>query len=447
MGCPTTECLDTSSDWYQWVTTDTIIDNGALYVSGEPVTNGPGMWELFEEDADRMQADGLTGFRMSLEWSRLFPRDASAATTVEELDALVETAAVARYHEMFQALRQRGVEPLVTLNHYVLPLWVHDGVACHLDIESCEARGWVDTDIIDQIALFSAWCGREFGGEVDTWATLNEPFATVLAGYVLPGEDRSAPPGLSLQGDLAIAVTQNQIVGSARMTDAIREYDTADADGDGVVASVGVVMNMVAIEPETAGDPLDEEAAVHVDHLYHRLFLDGLTSGAWDADIDGEFETTRDDLAGRLDWIGVNYYNKLIAKGLSFSLVPEIPIATVYPEFSWDPYPEGIQEVVEQAAGYGLPVIVTENGTPFVEERGPEILEGHLRGLHAAMENGADVRGYYYWSFVDNYEWNHGMDLRFGLYALDFETKERTARPVLERYREIIRRGGLDAAE
>ncbi|MFT4975340.1 MAG: beta-galactosidase [Myxococcota bacterium] len=437
MGCPTwsaAECDDPNSDWYQWVTESEIIDNSSLYVSGQPVADGPGMWELFEEDVARMESDGLTAYRMSLEWSRLFPEDASSATTVADLAALADSSAVARYHDMLSALQGADIEPLVTVNHYTLPLWVHDGLACHNDLETCEASGWVDGDrMIPLITLFTGWAAAEFGGEVRQWATLNEPFATTLSGYLAPGEDRSAPPGLLLAEDAVIATLRNQIVAHARMYDAIHENDDD--------ASVGIVLNMVAVQPKDPDSADDVASVANMDHLYHRLFLDGLTAGSWDDDLDGSFEETRPELAGRLDWVGVNYYNQVTVASW-VTLLDGIPVFDFLPEFSWDAYPEGLEEVVGIAAEYGLPIIVTENGTPNVEQA-DDILDGHLEALHRAIEAGADVRGYYYWSFIDNYEWNHGLDLRFGLYALDAETKERSARPVLERYREIISANGL----
>lgn len=438
MGCPTwsdEDCLDTASDWYQWVTTPEIVGAGALFVSGEPVQNGPGMWELFEEDVDRMAADGMTSYRMSLEWSRLFPDGAAeAASTVDELATYADPDAVARYHQMFDALEAAGIEPVVTINHYVLPLWVHDGVACHDDISTCHARGWVDRDrIVPLIALYAGYVAREYGEQVDTWFTLNEPFATTASGYLMPGEDRSSPPGLSFAVEETVAVMLNQIDGHAAMYDAVKVEDPD--------ATVGIVMNMVDINPIDPDDPEDQRAVDHTDYLYHRLYLDAVTSGAWDDDLDGTPDRNRPEIAGRLDVLGINYYNELRVRGLPFPVRPEVPVFDFFPEFSWDPHPDGLGNVVERAGDWGVPIWVTENGTPHVEDRGIEVLDGHLNSLFDTMEAGADVRGYLYWSYVDNYEWNHGFDLKFGLYELDVDTKERRERPVLGRFREIITDG------
>lgn len=444
MGCPTwseAECTDPASDWYQWVTDPELVADPSLYLSGDPLTDAPGMWETHEEDADRMVSDGFSAYRMSIEWSRLFP-DAAAgdATTVDELAAHADPDAVARYHDMFAALRDRGIEPLVTINHYTLPLWAHDAKACHEDLTTCPARGWVDTAVIDDIALYAGFVGREYGGAVDRWATLNEPLATVLAGYLVPGEDRSAPPGIAGDGAAAKAVLFHQIEGHARMVDAVRAEDVADADGDGTAASIGLVMNMAVVAPRTEGDAEDELAVAHADHLYHRLFLDAVTDGAWDDDLDGTFETQRDDLAGRLDWVGVNYYATMTVAYTGVTLLDEIPVFDFFPEIDWVPHADGIGTVVGYVERYGVPIYVTENGTSSDDEAWrADMLVDTLTVLQEKTAEGADVRGYFYWSFVDNYEWNHGMSTYFfGLYALDPATKARTARPVLEAYREIV---------
>ena len=400
------------------------------------------MWETFEDDVDVMAADGMTAFRMGLEWARLFPDGAAeGADTVDALAGYADPDAVARYHQMLDAVRDADLVPLVTLNHYVLPLWVHDPIACHEDLDACAADGWVDRDrIVRLIGLYAGWCGREFGADVDLWFTLNEPFATTVAGYLLPTADRSAPPGLVLQIDEAVAVMRNQIDGHAAMVDAVRAEDAVDADGDGASTTVGLVMNFAAVSPEGDDDAI---AVAHADYLYHALYLDAVTSGAWDDDLDGVPDRTRDDLAGRLDVLGINYYNQLVVDALPGPPFAELPVFDFSFTYTAEPYTDGLREVLERGAAWGVPIWVTENGTPFVEDRGVEILDGHLGALKAALDGGVDVRGYLYWSYVDNYEWNHGMDLRFGLYALDSETKARVPRPVAERYREIAKGGRL----
>jgi beta-galactosidase len=438
-GCPTLAaeaCEDRASDWYQYVTDPVFLDERSLFVTGESMSHAPGMWETWESDVARMKQANLGALRLSIEWSRLFPEDAWDVDTVEGLRAVVNADAVARYREMLNAVRASGMRPLVTVNHYTLPLWVHDGKACHLDLETCARKGWVDPEIVPRIALYAGVLGAEFGDLVDEWATLNEPFANSLAGYLQPGEFRSHPPGLSMNGAATVATVHHQIEASARMYDALHAADTVDADGDGDPAQVGVVLNMVAIEPANPDSDEDLAAVDKVDHVYHGLFLDGLTAGQWDADVDGEWDEPRDDLKGRLDYVGVNYYNRVEVRNLGITVIPDLPIFDFYPEVDPDPYPEGIAPVLARAASFGLPVVITENGTDRVDEAA-DLLDETLGYVRDAVQGGADIRGFYYWSWVDNYEWNHGLGLRFGLNALNPSTKAREPRASLTRLSEI----------
>jgi len=441
MGCPTwsaADCDDGSSDWYQYVTEATFLDDGGLYVTGEPVSNGPGMWELYEDDIAIMKADGHTSYRMSMEWSRLFPeRVPDSVTSVDELMDYADTDAVARYHEILDALIGSGITPMVTVNHYTLPLWIHNGLECHTDLSTCTDKGWVDADrTTHHIGLYAGFLGREFGDSVDRWMTLNEPFATTLSGYLLPGESRSAPPGITFDVDASLAVILSQMEGHAAIYHQLKAEDTT--------AEVGIVMNFVDITPKDPANEDDLLGAEHMDYLYHRLYLDAFATGAWDPDLDGVVDEYRADLAGTLDVVGVNYYNEVVVTGVGTALGGSIPLLDFVPEFGWEPHPEGLSKVLAIADSYGVPVYITENGTPHVETQGEEVLDAHLAQMMDAIDAGVDVRGYHYWSFVDNYEWNHGLDMVFGLYALDIDTKERVQRPVAARFSEVIAAGGLD---
>ncbi|RMF18094.1 MAG: glycoside hydrolase family 1 protein, partial [Candidatus Dadabacteria bacterium] len=192
MGCPSAPCLDTRSDWYQWVTTDITKADGL--VNGDDLRRGPGHWELYETDFDLAKNElHNNAYRMSIEWSRLFPNSTTGADSADEVAALADDDAVAHYHAVFTALRERGITPLVTLNHYSLPLWLHDGAGCYKfvkdggDAFDCPRNGWLDREtILSEIAKYSAFAAAEFGGEVDLWATMNEPYAVILAGYGIP---------------------------------------------------------------------------------------------------------------------------------------------------------------------------------------------------------------------------------------------------------------------
>jgi beta-glucosidase/6-phospho-beta-glucosidase/beta-galactosidase len=443
-GCPSLPaeaCEDRRSDWYQWVTDEALIGESSTYLSGQPMSVAPGHYELYADDLARARDElGTNAFRTSIEWSRLFP-DAAAesATTVAELRTHADPTAVAYYNAYFDAIRTSGMEPAVTLTHYTLPVWIHDGKACHFDMAGCADRGWADIErLAPAISLYAAFCAEEFGDQVDWWATENEPLAIVLAGYLLPSPDRTNPPGVK-DPDLAFEVFWNLIRGHAAMYDAVKAHDLADADGDGTTSMVGLVHNLVALQPVDADE--DAVAVEHADYVYNRLFLNGIFRGEIDRDMDGVAEEVDPALEGRMDWLGVNYYTRLTVQALAAPLYEGYARFDFFPTVFWEEYPEGLYDVTMIGAEYGVPVMITENGTQPTDESGDVFLRPHLQALLRAMSDGADVRGYFYWSLMDNYEWNHGMDMRFGMYAVDPDTKARTLRPIGETYAEIIATG------
>lgn len=458
MGCPTLpdeECIDPNSDWYVWVTDASLLAEGSTHLSGDPVTYGPGHWELYDSDfALASEEVGLGAFRMSIEWSRIFPRSTVGIEDPAELAEVADATAVAHYRAMLTAMRARGLTPLVTLHHYTIPVWLHDAVGCHFDLANCSPRGWLDREVmVHEIAKYAGFVAGALGDLVDLWATQNEPFAVVLAGYLQPGPDRTNPPGVSLAFDAVKASSFAMIEAHARMVDAVRAADTIDADGDGKATEVGLVFAVAPAHPMDPSADLDIRAARNVEYLYNWAFLDAVALGLLDEDLDG-VASYREDLANRMDFIGTNYYAVTVVEGTSYPVFPDFsPLTTFSPftlEINYDE-PAGIYEALTMLRDRypGKPIIVTENGTPRVDEGdfASRYLVEHLSWVSRAWQDGVDVRGYFYWSFVDNYEWNHGMGMRFGLYAVEptDALKVRVRRPHAEVYRRIIDANAIEA--
>jgi beta-galactosidase len=462
MGCPNiaaVDCEDRASDWYEWVTDPRLADKReALHQSADAPSTGPGFFENYKEDLARASTELRAGaFRLSIEWSRLFPTNPGDGATASELRAKADAKALAWYHGILRESRARGLEPYVTVNHQTLPTWVHDGVGCHLDLANCIRRGWLDPATVDRIATYAGFLGREFGAEVDQWATLNEPLAVTIPGYLFPGEARTNPPALFARAAEARTVTLAMIEAHARMYDALRKSDVVDADKDGRPALVGLVMNFAPTRPAKEQDEVDIAAAVNIDYLYNKAFVDAVALGRWDGDLDGKDLVFREDLAGRMDWLGVNYYARVVVAGLEKSVLPDFsPLLTLNP-FSPPVYEDAPQDFVPLLAllhdRYHLPLVVSENGAalgaPGDEARQESFLVHHLVAVKRALYLGVDVRGFFWWSLMDNYEWNHGMTkLRFGLYSVDPATKARTLRPAGKTFARIAgeRAVGADLA-
>jgi beta-glucosidase/6-phospho-beta-glucosidase/beta-galactosidase len=464
MGCPTlaaSACEDRASDWYQWITTRRIIDNPILFMSKDAPSSGPGFYELFEADLDRAAGKGpadlgTDALRLSIEWSRIFPRPTWGVTGHAALKALASADGLAFYHRVLAGSKARGLAPFVTVSHYSLPLWIHDGNACNQSLDACIAAGkggWADPNrarIVDEIAKYAGFLAAEFGGEIDRWATLNEPFsAVVLPGYIIASPMRSNPPGLSgpwMRLDGAKTAATAMIEAHARMYDAIKANDRADADGDGKPADVGIVYAFSDIVP-ASGSAEDRRAAEHADYVFHDMFMDGVVDGRVDEDwTAGPGQApVRSDIAGRVDFIGVNYYFRFQARRGFLPLGFVTPYLDFDPLAPFDATPRGIHPTLMRVAKrYGKPLYVTETGTTQDDEpRGAAWVVQTLSEVRRAIGDGADVRGYFAWSLMDNYEWNHGMGMRFGLYSVHPQSKARTLRDAGAAYAAAVRARGV----
>jgi beta-glucosidase/6-phospho-beta-glucosidase/beta-galactosidase len=453
---------DAGTDWWVWTHDPDNIAAGR--VSGDLPEDGPGFWDAFRRHVRRHARRGLgsNALRVSIEWSRIFPAstrgvDAGAGITadvLEQLDALADQAAVRHYRRMLWRIRAARMVPFVTVNHFTLPLWIHDPIAARDALAATPAQdppptgfgpaGWLAADTVDEFAKYAAYVAWKFGRHVDFWAPINEPLSVAAGGYAnVPGAfAQNFPPGaLSYPG--LIQVVLNLVEGQRVAYDAIKAWDTRDADRDGTAAQVGAVLNLLRWEPYIPGRFEDERGAAHGDYLYNRLFANAIFLGDVDSNANGVADPGehRPDLVGRADFFGVNYYFRAKALGLGAPVTPAIPLFDFLPiftyqtperpfgpicptecsDFGWEIYPDGLRDVLAIAASYGRPVYVTENGVADADDdQRPAFLVRHLAVLDQAIADGvADVRGYFHWSLVDNFEWSTGYFTRFGLFRVD----------------------------
>jgi beta-galactosidase len=466
---------DTNSDWWVWVHDPQNIANG--WVSGDLPEDGPGSYSLFDVDATLAQKKlRSTTFRLGIEWSRIFPNSTASVdtsggitlTTLQQLDALADQAAVAHYRDVLTSVRTHGMVPLVTLQHFTLPLWIHDPIAARDALAGIDPNaplptgfpgGWLDTSTIDEFEKYAAYIGWKFGDLVDRWVPINEPVVIGASGYVNLAGFIGAyfPPG-AFSYTALLTVLSNVIEGQAAGYDALKAFDVVDADGDGGGATVGVVHNMVAFEPEKQAVADDVLGAAHANYLFNSLFLNSIMLGQTDPNADGVSDMTeyRPDLVGKADFIGVNYYFRGKVQGLGGPITPTLPLLDFLPhtaysaggcptlctEFGWEIYPQGLRQVLQIAGSYGVPVYITENGLADSDDDQRKLyLVSHLAVLDKAIaDNVADVRGYYHWSLVDNFEWASGYYPAFGLFSYDPTTLKRHARPSSHVFKKIAKK-------
>ena len=459
---------DRRSDWWVWshdaqnIATDR--------VSGNRVERGPGHWRLYERDARLARRRlGANAFRFSIDWSRIFPRSTAGASTPRELDDLANQAAVRRYGAELRAIRRRGMTPVLTLNHFTLPVWLHDPIAVRDAFAgvgpddpppAVKRGGWLNRSTVREFGKFAAWAAWKYRRQVRLWVTVNEPMVVAVSGYVnVPGAFAGwFPPGVfSFPG--AIRVVRNLAKANAVAYDAVHRHDPR--------ARVGPVHNMVAFTPSDPGSALDRRGARHADYIFNRVYLNAVIRGFDDRDVDGVVDPgeRRPDLRGRADFIGLNYYFRSRVSGLAAPASTTVPLFDFLPtntyahpqnptappcpttctDFGWEIYPEGFRRVLGITGGYGKPVYVTENGLADADDDlRARYLVDHLRQMRAAMRAGeADVRGYFAWSLVDNFEWAAGYYPRFGFFGYNPRTLQRRERPSARVFRRIARSGDL----
>jgi beta-galactosidase len=459
---------DTRSDWWVWSHDRDNIEQG--HVSGDLVERGPGHWRLFRRDAALARHRlGANAFRFSIEWSRVFPRSPRGARTPRQLDRLANKAAVRHYAAELRAIRRRGMTPVLTLNHFTLPTWLHDpiavrdafaGVAPDGPLPAVERGGWLDERTVREFGAFAAWAAWRFGEQVDLWVTINEPMVVAVNGYVNVAGAFAGwfPPGV-YSFPAAVRVGRNLAKANALAYDAVHRHDRD--------ARVGPVHNMIAFTPTDPASASDRRGADHADYVFNRVFLNAVVRGLDDSDVDGRIEAgeRRPDLRGRADFIGLNYYFRSRVTGLPapasstvalFDFLPTNtyrhpqnpaapPCPTTCTEFGWEVYPEGLRRVLRTAGGYGLPVYLTENGLADSDDdmRRSYLLD-HLRAVRGSMRDRlARVKGYFAWSLVDNFEWAAGYYPRFGFFSFDPTTLARRERPSARLFRRIARFGTL----
>ena len=440
-------------DWHLWTS---------------PAPDGLGMGEAFVGDAVRgyelalddviLAADtNLDAYRFNVNWSRLEPTR----------DNINQTA-VAHYDDLIDALTAADIKPMITIHHFSSPVWVDDprrdpeAPCTPSDTDLC---GWDDeagaAAITAEIAELGALMAREYGDRVDEWVTLNEPINYLLSAYGIG----SYPPGRGdvfdlLDEDAMLALlntVERYAAAHVALYDAIKANDTVDADGDGVAANVGYVISVIDWIPsrngEPSNDPADIAASDNVRYVYHQIFTDALVYGQWDGNLDRMIEESeqRPDWAGKIDFLGPQYYFRggvTDLEGLNIPIIGGFPCfaglpvtdacvrvqdpTKCIPTMQYEYAEEGLSIILEEFAALwpDLPMTVTEAGIATeVGARRSENVVRTLEQIWKARQNGADVRGYYHWSLMDNFEWDLGFAPKFGLYSVDVEGGTYTRTP------------------
>ncbi len=400
---------DNQNQWSDW-------ELAGRIKSGESCGKACDWWENAERDFDIARDLGLMALRLSLEWSRIEPEEDS-----------FDFQALRRYRQMLEGLHQRGIEPIVCLHHFTNPRWFE------------KTGAFLRPDAPQLFERFTREVVKAVGDLCRFWVTFNEPNVYAACGYVL-GE---FPPGR--KGQLLDALRVNRAQARAHVL-AYRALHQLLPE-----VKVGWAQHYVVFEP--ARNIFDRWLAALLDRLFNLAFLDLIEHGRLAFPF-GAFSRHDGEAKGCCDFVGLNVYSRF---HVSFDLrrsntlftnlfVPaHVPQGDPGVEQPYgEAYPPAIGKAVRRAAQLGKPIYIMENGVPDAEDNiRPWLIVNVLRELHELIAQQYDIRGYFHWTLTDNFEWNEGWRLRFGLVALDPETQCRTLRYSAKLFSAIVRNNGL----
>ena len=363
-------------------------------------------FELYESDFDLAHSWGHNAHRLSVEWSRIEPAQGEFST-----DALNH------YVDVVAALKERHIEPVVTLHHFTNPAWF------------TRRGGWTRADSIDLFRRYVEAVSSRMADRVRFWVTINEPTVYVTRAF-LKGNWPPCQPGSWLRAGYAL---RNLCRAHTAAYATIHKHRP-----DAMVGFAHSTPYVVALDP---GRRLDRFAARLRDFVHNDLCFRLLG------------QTPR----RVLDFIGINYYVRQLVRwqlGGTAMLVGKEHKASnpsqsrKFSSLGWEVYPDGLREVLTRFAAFGVPLMITENGISTSDEAlRTEFIAAHIRALALAMRDGVRVIGYFYWTMFDNFEWTEGPTARFGLAAVDPATKLRGPRPAAGLFESICRSNEIQLNE
>jgi len=336
----------------------------ANYISGQACDH----YHLFEKDFDLAKYLGHKAYRFSIEWSRIEPKEGK-----------IDQKEIEHYRQVLLALKERGLEPFVSLYHWTVPIWFS------------QKGGWLNPKAPYYFDRFVKIVSQNLFGQVNFWITLNEAMLCAGASYLrgtFPPQKRNVFKFLKAVNNLAKA---HQL--------AYRSLHLIDLD-----CQVGIAKHNIYFK----NIPLAE-------YFWNNRFLNKIKK--------------------EQDFIGLNYY-----KHHQFPKKKNLPVS----DLDWEIYPKGIYYVLKDLKKYNKPIYITENGLADAQDaKRAKFIKDHLYWIHKAIKEDVDVRGYFHWSLLDNFEWDKGFWPRFGLIEVDYQTLKRIPRPSAYQYAKICRENAL----
>jgi len=344
----------------------------ANYISGRACNH----YELYEQDFNLAKSLGHNAHRFSIEWSRIEPAEGK-----------INRKEIEHYRQVLLALKERGIEPFVTLNHFTLPIWL------------AQKGGWLNPKTPYYFDRYVKIISENLFDYVKFWITINEPNQYALEAYLI----KAWPP--QRKNPFKYFKVLNSLAKAHQL--AYKSLHLIDLN-----CQVGISKNQTFFE----GNSIKYLA----DYIHNKYFLNRIKEN--------------------LDFIGLAYYFHDLIKGFWFSHFDNVKFS----DLGWGIYPECIYHILKDLQKYQKPIYITENGIADAEDKKrAKFIKDHLSWVHKAIQEGVDVRGYFHWSLLDNFEWDKGFWPRFGLIGVDYRTMERKIRPSAKIYAQICKKNSI----
>lgn len=371
-------------------------------------------YNLYASDIELMKKDlHVNSFRFSVEWSIIEPKEGQ-----------FDESAIAHYIDVCQKLIENNIEPMVTLHHFTHPLWFE------------QLGAFEKKENIKYFVRFSKKIFEALSDKVKLWCTLNEPNIYAFQGYI-----RGVfPPGISgiggfMPNQLAVTVLENLMRAHTEV------YKELKVMQNGEKSQIGLVHQYLKFQPYGYWHLLESIPGYHLNEFLNDTVLNFCKTGEFYYcsilhNALAKFKTDREKI---IDFIGLNYYSRVIA-----TMRPFHPVSSCYPgeimtDMPYAIFAQGIYDAIKDVASLNVPIYITENGISDAKDDRRELfIKQYLYAVSQALKDGYDVRGYYYWSLMDNFEWDMGRTQKFGLYSVDLNTQSRTLREGAKYFADVI---------
>jgi beta-glucosidase len=389
-------------------------------------------YHRWKEDVALMKEIGCNAYRFSISWPRVIPKGKGK----------VNPLGLSFYDRLVDALLEANITPFITLYHWDLPQALQD------------EGGWANRDTAYYFAEYASVIAHKLGDRVKHWITHNEPWVVAWIGY---GWGEHAP-GIRNE-KVAIQVSHHLLLSHGLAVEVLRDI-SPDSE-------VGITLNLSPIHPASDSEE-DKLAASRQDGFLNRWFLDPVFRGHYPPDILELFSANAPKvmpgdmaiIARRVDFVGINYYSRGIVrfnpKAGPLQAEGVAPEGAEFTEMGWEIYPPGIYEIIMRVWKDYQPkkIYITENGAAFADEIAPDggvhdqkridYLREHFIQAHRAIEEGANLCGYFIWTLMDNFEWAHGFTKRFGIVYTDYPTQRRIMKDSALWYKNVIKENGVN---